>query len=130
MTASRQNFASGGEWEKRFGYSRVVRVGPFVYVAGTTAPEAGDDAGAQTEKTLAKIEAALAKVGATLADVVRTRMYVVNIGRDAEAVGRAHGAVFGAIRPASTMVEVRALIAPEMRVEIEAEAIVAEGTRS
>ena len=128
MTAPRQNFASGGEWETRFGYSRVVRVGPFVYVAGTTAPEAGEDAGAQAKRTLAKIEAALAQVGATLADVVRTRMYVVNSARDAEAVGRAHGEVFGNIRPVSTMVEVRTLIAPEMRVEIEAEAIVREGT--
>ena len=121
---TRHNVASGGAWEERFGYSRAVRVGPFVYVAGTTAPEAGADAGAQAEQTLTKIEAALAKTGATLQNVVRTRMYVVNIARDAEAIGRAHGAVFGAVRPASTMVEVRALIAPEMRVEIEAEAIV------
>ena len=121
---TRQNVSSSGAWEARFGYSRAVRVGPFVYVAGTTAPEAGDDAGVQAKRTLAKIEAALAQAGATLADVVRTRMYVLNIARDAEAVGRAHGEVFGAIRPASTLVEVRALIAPEMLVEIEAEAIV------
>ncbi len=126
MKPSRQNIASGGAWEKPFGYSRVVRVGPFVYVAGTTAPEAGDEAGEQTRQTLAKIEAALAQAGATLADVVRTRLYVVNIARDAEAVGRAHGEVFDDVRPAATMVEVRALIAPEMLVEIEAEAVIGE----
>jgi enamine deaminase RidA (YjgF/YER057c/UK114 family) len=111
--------SSGSPYESMVGYSRAVRTGPHIVVAGTTAP--GDDITAQTWEVLRRIEIALQEVGASLADVVRTRMYVTDISLW-EQVGAVHAEVFGEIRPVTTMVEVAALIAPELLVEIEADA--------
>ncbi len=124
----RRNYGSGGPWEELYGYSRAVRVGDRVHVAGTTAAlpgggvAGGADAAAQARAVFDRIEAALAQAGARLADVVRTRMYVVP-GVDTDAVGRVHGERFAQVRPASTLVVVHALVRPDLLVEIEVEAI-------
>lgn len=124
MPPNRIRISSGSDFESVVGYSRAVRVGPLVAVAGTTG--AGNDIGAQTRDSLRRIEIALTEAGATLADVVRTRIYVTDISRWRE-VAAVHMEVFGDIRPAATMVEVSALIAPDLLVEIEADAYLETG---
>ena len=132
MNWTRTNISSGSKWEPIVGYSRAVRVGPFIHVSGTTAVDSsGQIAGkgdpyAQTRQALANIVAALHQAGASPADVVRTRMFVTNIEHWPE-VARAHQEIFGAVRPAATMAEVSRLIDPDMLIEIEVDAIVLLG---
>lgn len=119
----RRNVSSGSEFESTVGYSRAVRIGPYIAVAGTTG--AGDDIASQARDALRRIDTALQEVGASMSDVIRTRMFVTDISLWA-ALGKVHAEVFGHIRPAASMVEVTALIAPELMVEIEVDAYIAE----
>jgi enamine deaminase RidA (YjgF/YER057c/UK114 family) len=127
--SSRENISSGSPWEPKLGYSRAVKVGQMVFVAGTTGTGSDGelvgpgDAGVQTTQALANIVAALEQAGASTADVVRTTIYVTDISKWEE-IGRAHGDVFGEVRPATAIIEVSSLMDPEMLVEISADAVI------